>query len=189
MFKFVGPSGDSGSLRRGDEGNDSITGGNNFDDANGNMGNDTVATGDGDDFCVGGKDNDVLFGDEGNDFVYGNLGDDSCTGGGGNDTVRGGQGTDALSGGGGNDFVSGDRGDDTMTGGAGADIFHSSSDAGIDRILDFSLADGDRVLLDPGTAFTVMQVGGDTIVQMSNAQVVLVGFSMSSLSAGTIFGA
>ena len=179
----------AGTYLRGDEGNDSITGGNNFDDANGNMGNDTVATGDGDDFCVGGKDNDVLFGDEGNDFVYGNLGDDSCTGGGGNDTVRGGQGTDALSGGGGNDFVSGDRGDDTMTGGAGADIFHSSSDAGIDRILDFSLADGDRVLLDPGTAFTVMQVGGDTIVQMSNAQVVLVGFSMSSLSAGTIFGA
>ena len=179
----------AGNYLRGDEGNDSVTGGNNFDDANGNMGNDTVATGDGDDFCVGGKDNDVLFGDEGNDFVYGNLGDDSCTGGGGNDTVRGGQGTDALSGGGGNDFVSGDRGDDTMTGGAGADIFHSSSDAGIDRILDFSLADGDRVLLDPGTAFTVMQVGGDTIVQMSNAQVVLVGFSMSSLSAGTIFGA
>ena len=179
----------AGNYLRGDEGNDSITGGNNFDDANGNMGNDTVATGDGDDFCVGGKDNDVLFGDEGNDFVYGNLGDDSCTGGGGNDTVRGGQGTDALSGGGGNDFVSGDRGDDTMTGGAGADIFHSSSDAGIDRVLDFSLADGDRVLLDPGTAFTVMQVGGDTIVQMSNAQVVLVGISMSSLSAGTIFGA
>ena len=184
-----GSAGVAGNYLRGDEGNDSVTGGNNFDDANGNMGNDTVATGDGDDFCVGGKDNDVLFGDEGNDFVYGNLGDDSCTGGGGNDTVRGGQGTDALSGGGGNDFVSGDRGDDTMTGGAGADIFHSSSDAGIDRILDFSLADGDRVLLDPGTAFTVMQVGGDTIVQMSNAQVVLVGFSMSSLSAGTIFGA
>ena len=184
-----GSAGVAGNYLRGDEGNDSITGGNNFDDANGNMGNDTVATGDGDDFCVGGKDNDVLFGDEGNDFVYGNLGDDSCTGGGGNDTVRGGQGTDALCGGGGNDFVSGDRGDDTMTGGAGADIFHSSSDAGIDRILDFSLADGDRVLLDPGTAFTVMQVGGDTIVQMSNAQVVLVGFSMSSLSAGTIFGA
>ena len=184
-----GSAGVAGNYLRGDEGNDSITGGNNFDDANGNMGNDTVATGDGDDFCVGGKDNDVLFGGEGNDFVYGNLGDDSCTGGGGNDTVRGGQGTDALSGGGGNDFVSGDRGDDTMTGGAGADIFHSSSDAGIDRVLDFSLADGDRVLLDPGTAFTVMQVGGDTIVQMSNAQVVLVGFSMSSLSAGTIFGA
>lgn len=184
-----GSAGVAGNYLHGDEGNDSITGGNNFDDANGNMGNDTVATGDGDDFCVGGKDNDVLFGDEGNDFVYGNLGDDSCTGGGGNDTVRGGQGTDALSGGGGNDFVSGDRGDDTMTGGAGADIFHSSSDAGIDRVLDFSLADGDRVLLDPGTAFTVMQVGGDTIVQMSNAQVVLVGISMSSLSAGTIFGA
>ena len=184
-----GSAGVAGNYLRGDEGDDSITGGANFDDANGNMGHDTVATGSGDDFCVGGKDNDVLFGDDGNDFVYGNLGDDSCMGGGGNDTVRGGQGTDTLSGGGGNDFVSGDRGDDTMTGGAGADIFHSSSDAGIDRVLDFSLADGDRVLLDPGTTFTVMQVGGDTVIQMSNAQVVLVGISMSSLPSGTIFGA
>ena len=184
-----GSAGFAGNYLRGDEGDDSITGGANFDDANGNMGHDTVATGEGDDFCVGGKDNDVLFGDDGNDFVYGNLGDDSCNGGNGNDTVRGGQGTDTLSGGAGNDFVSGDRGDDTMTGGAGADIFHSSSDAGIDRVLDFSLADGDRVLLDPGTTFTVMQVGGDTIIQMSNAQVVLVGISMSSLPVGTIFGA
>jgi len=76
-----------------------------------------------------------------------------------------------------------------MTGGAGADIFHSSSDAGVDRVLDFSLADGDRVLLDPGTTFTVVQVGGDTVIQMSNAQVVLVGISMASLPTGTIFGA
>ncbi len=61
--------------------------------------------------------------------------------------------------------------------------------AGIDRVLDFNLADGDRVLLDSGTIFTVLQFGGDTIIQMSNAQVVLVGISMSSLPAGTIFGA
>ena len=183
---IVGGAG-GGSYLRGDEGNDTISGGEGFDDINGNMGNDTVATGAGDDFCVGGKDNDVLFGDAGNDFVYGNLGDDSCNGGDGADTVRGGQGTDTLSGGAGADFVSGDRGDDTMTGGAGADLFHSSSDAGIDRVLDFSVAEGDRVLLDPGTTFTLMQVGGDTVVMMSAGQVVLVGVSMASLSAGSVF--
>ena len=184
-----GTAGAAGNYVRGDEGDDSLSGGSDFDDINGNMGNDTVSTGAGDDFCVGGKDSDLLFGDDGGDFVYGNLGDDTCDGGAGNDTVRGGQGADTLAGGAGDDFVSGDRGDDTMVGGAGADIFHSSSDAGIDRVLDFSLADGDRVLLDPGTTYSVSQVGGDTVIQMSAGQVVLVGVTMSSLPAGTIFGA
>ena len=184
-----GSAGPAGNYLRGEEGNDSIVGGANFDDANGNMGNDTISTGDGDDFCVGGRDNDLLFGDGGADFVYGNLGDDTCNGGDGADVVRGGQGNDTLSGGAGNDFLSGDRGDDTMVGGAGADIFHSSSDAGIDRVLDFSLTEGDRVQLDPGTTFTVSQVGGDTVIQMSAGQVILVGIQMSTLPAGTIFGA
>ncbi|WP_293900801.1 calcium-binding protein [Phenylobacterium sp.] len=172
---------------RGEEGDDSIVGGVGFDDANGNMGNDTISTGPGDDYCVGGKDSDLLFGDDGADFVYGNLGDDTCNGGAGNDIVRGGQGNDTLSGGDGADFVSGDRGDDTMIGGAGADIFHSSSDAGIDRVLDFSLAEGDRVQLDPGTTYSVAQVGADTIITMSAGQVVLVGVSMSSLLSSSIF--
>ncbi len=172
---------------RGDEGDDTIVGGANFDDINGNMGNDTASGGLGDDWVVGGKDNDVLFGDDGGDLVYGNLGDDSCDGGSGNDTMRGGQGADSLSGGGGSDFVSGDRGDDTMTGGAGADIFHSSSDAGIDRVLDFSVAEGDRVQLDPGTTFSVAQVGGDAVITMSAGSVTLVGVSMGSLLGSSIF--
>jgi Ca2+-binding RTX toxin-like protein len=151
------------------------------------MGNDTVMTGPGDDYSVGGKDNDLLFGEDGQDLVYGNLGDDTCDGGAGNDIVRGGQGNDTLDGGTGNDFVSGDRGDDTMVGGTGADIFHSSTDAGIDRVLDFSVAQGDRVQLDPGTTFTLMQVGGDTVVMMSAGQVVLVGVSMSSLLSTSVF--
>ena len=172
---------------RGDEGDDSIVGGANFDDINGNMGNDTASGGPSDDWVVGGKDQDLLFGDDGGDLVYGNLGDDTCNGGNGNDTIRGGQGLDTLSGGAGNDFVSGDRGDDTMVGGTGADIFHSSSDAGIDRVLDFSVAEGDRVQLDPGTTFTIAQVGGDTVVTMSAGSVVLVGVSMSSLTASSVF--
>lgn len=183
-----GAAGAAGNYLRGDEGNDSILGGAGFDDANGNMGNDTISTGDGNDYCVGGRDNDLLMGDGGADLVYGNLGDDTCQGGDGADTIRGGQGADSLVGGAGADFVSGDRGDDTMTGGAGGDIFHSSGDAGIDRVLDFNLAEGDRIQLDPGTSFSVMQSGADTVIQMTNGQVVLVGVSMSSLTAGTIFG-
>ena len=172
---------------RGDAGDDFIVGGANFDDINGNMGNDTASGGPGDDWVVGGKDHDVLFGDDGGDLVYGNLGDDTLDGGSGSDIIRGGQGFDSLSGGAGNDFVSGDRGDDTMTGGTGADIFHSSSDAGIDRVLDFSVAEGDRVQLDPGTTFTVSQVGADTVITMSAGSVVLVGVSMGSLLSSSIF--
>jgi Ca2+-binding RTX toxin-like protein len=172
---------------RGDEGDDVIVGGADFDDINGNMGNDTVEGGFSDDWVVGGKDNDAVFGGDGGDLVYGNLGDDTCDGGAGNDTVRGGQGNDTLAGGAGNDFISGDRGDDTMTGGGGADLFHSSGDAGIDRVLDFSVTQGDRVQLDPGTTFTLSQDGADTVIQLSAGQVVLVGVSMTSLLGSSIF--
>ncbi|WP_397400039.1 calcium-binding protein [Phenylobacterium sp.] len=180
---------DSGGANylRGDDGADTIVGGVNFDDINGNMGNDTAAGGPGDDWVVGGKDNDLLFGEDGGDLVYGNLGDDTCDGGNGADTIRGGQQNDSLSGGAGNDFVSGDRGDDTMTGGAGADIFYSFSQAGVDRVLDFSVTQGDRVQLEPGTTFTMAQVGADTVITVSAGSVVLVGVSMSGLLGSSVF--
>jgi Ca2+-binding RTX toxin-like protein len=173
---------------RGDEGDDSISGGSGFDDSNGNMGNDTIHGNAGDDWSVGGKDGDLLFGDDGSDIVWGNLGADTCDGGAGADQCRGGQGDDSVSGGAGDDFVSGDRGNDTITGGAGADLFHGSQDAGIDRVLDFHLSEGDRVMLDPGTTFTVSQSGADTVIDMgAGNQMILVGVSMSSLSASSIF--
>ena len=174
---------------RGDEGDDSIVGGAGFDDINGNMGNDTCVSGGGDDWVVGGRDNDSLVGSAGANLVYGNLGADTCDGGAGNDVVRGGQDNDLVLGGTGNDFVSGDKGDDTMTGGSGADVFHTFGDAGLDRVTDFSLTEGDRVQLDPGTQYTVAQVGSDTVISMTGGgQMVLVGVSMSSLTPGWIFG-
>ena len=179
---------------RGEDGDDSINGGSGFDDANGNMGNDTIHGNGGDDFSVGGKGDDLLFGDDGNDIVWGNLGNDTGNGGNGDDQVRGGQGDDSLPGGAGNDFISGDRGNDTESGGPGADIFHGSQDAGIDRVLDFNLAEGDRVQLDPGTTFTVSQVGADTVIDMGASggqpnQIILVGVTFSTLTPGWIFGA
>ena len=175
---------------RGGDGNDSIVGGAGFDDINGNMGNDTCVSGGGDDWVVGGRDNDSLSGGAGANLVYGNLGDDTCEGGGGADIVRGGQDNDSLSGGDGHDYVSGDRGADTVSGGAGADIFHTFADAGIDRVLDFNAAEGDRVQLDQGTVYTVAQVGADTVISMTGGgQMILVGVQSSSLGAGWIFGA
>lgn len=181
--------GEGSGYLRGEDGNDSIIGGAAFDDINGNMGADTASGGAGDDWVVGGKDNDRLFGDAGSDLVYGNLGNDTLDGGSGADTVRGGQGDDVLTGGDGTDFVSGDLGADTMTGGAGSDIFHSFTGSGVDRILDFSVAEGDRLQLDPGNVFTMAQVGADTVVSLgAGDQVILVGVQMSSLPTGWIFG-
>jgi Ca2+-binding RTX toxin-like protein len=173
---------------RGEDGADYIIGGDGFDDINGNMGNDTLSGGNGGDWVVGGKDNDLQFGDAGDDIVWGNLGNDTLVGGDGADQVRGGQGDDVLFGGAGNDFVSGDRGNDTITGGAGADLFHGSQDAGIDRVTDFHLSEGDRVMLDPGTTFTLRQDGADTVIDMGGGnQMILVGVQLSTLTGNWIF--
>jgi Ca2+-binding RTX toxin-like protein len=173
---------------RGDEGNDSVSGGTGFDDINGNAGADTAHGNDGDDWVVGGKDGDLLFGDNGFDIVYGNLGDDTVSGGDGADWVRGGQGADSVSGGAGDDLIWGDRGDDTVSGGSGADTFHSFTGAGLDRVIDFSLAEGDRIQLDPGSSYTIKQVGSDTVIDLGGGdQIVLVGVQATSLTTTSVF--
>ncbi|MBW8816376.1 MAG: calcium-binding protein [Caulobacterales bacterium] len=180
--------GDGSNYLRGDDGDDQIQGGAGFDDINGNMGRDNLFGGAGDDWVVGGKDNDVCFGEAGSDVVYGNLGDDTVGGGTGNDIVRGGQGNDVVRGDDGNDIVAGDRGDDTLSGGLGADTFIGFSDEGVDRITDFNAAEGDRLQLDPGTHYTLAQVGADTVVDMGGGnETILVGVQLSSLPSGWIY--
>ncbi|MCW3005299.1 MAG: hypothetical protein JWQ20_4597, partial [Conexibacter sp.] len=182
-------AGDASDYLRGDEGNDQVWGGLAFDDINGKLGNDTAHGNAGDDWVVGGKGDDTLFGDAGGDIVWGNLGNDTLDGGDSADQIRGGQGDDVLTGGAGDDFLSGDLGNDTVTGGAGADIFHGSPTSGIDRVLDFNQAEGDRIEFDAGTAFTVNQVGADTVIDLENSgEVILVGIQMSTLAPGWYFG-
>ena len=130
-----------------------------------------------------------LFGEAGDDQVHGNLGEDTCEGGEGADIVRGGQQDDLVFGGAGDDFLAGDRDADTISGGAGADIFHTHGAAGLDRVLDFNLAEGDRVQLLPGTSYAVTQVGADTVISMTGGgQMVLVGVAANALTPGWIFG-
>lgn len=165
---------------RGEDGDDLLVGGADFDDAHGNIGNDTVHGGDGDDWVVGGKDQDQLFGESGFDIVYGNLGDDTADGGAGTDWVRGGQGNDVVRGGDGADWLWGDRGDDTITGGAGADDFHVQAFSGLDLVTDFSLADGDRVFVDGGAAYSVSLSGADTWIDLGNGdRMVLAGVQLT----------
>jgi len=179
--------GSAQSFVRGEEGNDLILGGINFDDLNGNQGADTIHGAGGADWVVGGQGNDLLFGDDGADIVYGNMGADTLDGGAGADLVRGGQDADSLSGGAGNDWLSGDMGDDTIAGGSGADTFHISVRAGLDRVIDFSAAEGDRVQLDSGAVYSVAQVGSDVVITLDQAQMVLVGVNLATLPNGWLF--
>ena len=71
----------------------------------------------------------------------------------GDDRLYGGSGPDRLDGGAGDDVLTGGAGRDVLTGGAGADRFvFGTGDSGAtfqtaDRIMDFSRAEGDRIML------------------------------------------
>lgn len=134
----------------------------------------------------GGPGPDRLRGSEGGEFILGRGGDDVIEGRGGADTIRAGMGADRIDGGPGGDWISGDKGDDEIRGGPGADVFVSRSGAGLDLVLDFSLAEGDRVVVEPGSAFVVAQEGPDAVVRMDGARLVLKGVRAADLPPGTI---
>ncbi|RAK50992.1 calcium-binding protein [Phenylobacterium deserti] len=178
-----------GVLVSGYDGNDTMQGGAGFEFFNGNQGDDVIDGGSGGgDWLVGGKGADRITAHAGSGVLYGNIGADTLNGGSGAETIRGGQDDDVLLGGGGADWLSGDRGSDTITGGAGADIFHQSAGAGLDRITDFNLAEGDRIQLDLGQVYSVSQVGADTVIDLGGGdQMVLAGVSQASLTGSWIF--
>ena len=182
-------AGSHGDVIRGGDGDDRIQGGAGFDNINGDKGGDIIDGGSGGgDFLVGGQGDDLINSHAGDDVLYGNLGDDTLNGGAGDEILRGGQDNDVLNGGAGNDWLSGDRGSDTVAGGAGADIFHSFGDAGIDVITDFNAAEGDRVLLDAGSIYTVVQAGDDVIINVGDTgEVILKSVQLSTLPTDFIF--
>jgi len=92
-----------------------------------------------------------LVGNSGADYILGFAGDDRLVGRAGSDLLSGGDGQDKLIAGAGNDRLAGGADADTMRGGGGADQFHygnvvdSTSGRGHDTILDFNIAQGDRL--------------------------------------------
>lgn len=99
-------------------------------------GSNIFTSGTGADTLTGGSAADTLTGGNGADSIDGGLGDDLLNGGLGNDVLIGNLGVDTLVGGAGND---------TLTGGANADIFRLELGGGVDRIADFSKAQGDTI--------------------------------------------
>lgn len=178
------PESTGSNYLRGGAGDDIVIGGAGRDDANGNQGHDSIDGGaGGDDWLLGGQGDDLVAAHAGNVVLNGNLGADTVAGGSGNDTVRGGQGDDIVNGGAGDDHLFGDRGSDTMAGGSGADVIHFQAFGGADRVLDFKGAEGDRVQLNPGAAYTLRQAGANAeIVVAGGDTLTLIGVQSSDLA-------
>ncbi|NES01610.1 MAG: calcium-binding protein [Okeania sp. SIO2F4] len=94
---------------------------------------------------------DVLIGSESNDSLKAFGYEDYVSAGEGNDTLTGNGGEDVMLGGEGSDRLEGMNQDDILIGGYGNDTFvfnKNTSTGGIDRILDFSDAEGDVIEID-----------------------------------------
>jgi Ca2+-binding RTX toxin-like protein len=152
---------------RGLDGNDTITGGVGADLVNGNKGADLIHGGAGTDTLYGGQGGDTVFGDTGQKLINGNMGDDVIIGGTGASTLYGGQDNDTIHGGQAADGISGDLGNDILFGGAGADRFSFAPNGGQDWIGDFNGAEGDRIVLPAGTAYTVTSYQGQVVIALA----------------------
>lgn len=102
-------------------------------------------------------------------------GNDKVHAGAGNDTILGGAGHDELGGGGGDDVLVGGEGYDDLTGGSGADTFvFADADAlpgaSVDRILDFSRAQGDRIDLSAFGSFSLVDALGGNAMELAQTK-------------------
>ena len=94
---------------------------------------------------IGNSGNNVI---EGDGVLFGRGGDDVIIAGNRSrigSRLYGGSGDDILKGGGGEDLLYGGAENDVLIGGAGADIFAMSE--GIDRVMDFSLLQNDKIFV------------------------------------------
>lgn len=109
------------------DGNDSVQivqpGGqvlNKFIEIYGNNGDDTIIGGDGPEYVDGQAGNDSIVGNGGNDTLHGGADNDTVIGGAGNDRICGENGNDQLRGGAGNDTILGNKGADILWGDKGS---------------------------------------------------------------------
>ena len=100
-------------------------------------------------------------------IITGNNANNTLDGGSENDLISGNGGVDQLLGGAGNDSLNGGAGNDTLTGGIGADKFiyntnaaFTTSAVGVDTITDFTIGQGDKIVLDKTTFPKITSVAG-----------------------------
>lgn len=148
----------------GDAGNDSLTGGDNFDFISGGAGNDTI---------LGRAGNDTLNGNVGNDSMRGGSGDDDLYGDTGNDILYGEQGDDGVSSGDAGDSLYGNQGDDRFLVRKGQPSAKDASSN--DAVMTFSTGDKPWTVLemkqvDQGLRLLHRETGNDNLLELRNGR-------------------
>ncbi|NBZ89087.1 calcium-binding protein [Stagnihabitans tardus] len=157
---------------RGSTAGDSLTGGALVDFLGGMEGDDTLSGGDGFDEIYGGTGNDVILGGAGAGYLVGEEGDDRLEGGAEADTVFGGTGRDTLLGGDGDDDLVGQEEADLLEGGMGHDrLWGGEGD-------DSLRGDGGRDLMSGGDGADTLRGGGhrDVLAGGAGADLLIGGF-------------
>ncbi len=119
--------GDGNDTLDGTDGGDSITGGAGNDSILGGDGADAISADGGNDTILSGSGADTISTGDGDDSVFAGNGEDSILGEAGNDTLNGDGGTDSVDGGDGDDSILGGESNDTLQGGLGADFVNGQS--------------------------------------------------------------
>jgi Ca2+-binding RTX toxin-like protein len=125
----------------GERGDNEIHGGDGDDLIHGGTGNDRIFAGGGSNTIHGGGGRNVIHGGDGDDLIFAARLGDEIFAGGGDDRIFGGAGADRIEAGSGHDVVYGGRGADTF-------VFRHGDETL--WVMDFSLAEGDRLALDAG---------------------------------------
>ncbi|GIT92750.1 hypothetical protein JANAI62_30130 [Jannaschia pagri] len=186
-------------LRRGTDGDDTLSGDRGENDMRGFAGDDLLLGRFGDDSLYGDLGDDTLSGSDGDDDLFGGSGADKLDGGQGDDLLDGGAGQDTLHGGEGDDRLDGGAGNDVMVGGAGDDVYYvdlaqdrvvEARDEGFDEIFAMSSVHlrssfVERVTLD-GTANTRVTdgVSATEIIGNSGNNVLIGGGGADTLTGG-----
>ncbi|NJL20784.1 MAG: hypothetical protein HC895_08190 [Leptolyngbyaceae cyanobacterium SM1_3_5] len=111
------------------------------------------------DYLVGTANADQMEGKGNRDLLTGKQGDDRLLGGGGVDRLEGGSGADQLQGDAGNDILEGDTGADQFIFNTGKAF--SRQALGVDRIMDFSGAETDSIVLGKRTFSALKSSSGE----------------------------
>ena len=174
---------DLGSIPKGLDGDDEISGHNGNDrlyghdgddQLNGNAGENLIYGHDGNDVINGGIGNDRIWGGNGDDYLGGNEGDDDLYGQNDDDTLRGGDGDDYLHGGADDDALYGDAGRDELFGGSSNDILFGGTDivedtlwgnAGTDT---FNFVDGIDDLRDRTSSETTSAAAAESVSELAS---------------------
>jgi Ca2+-binding RTX toxin-like protein len=167
------------------EGNDVLYGGQGRDDIYGNQGDDLIYGNFGEDTLWGGQGSDTIYGGQDRDYIYGNFQDDVIYGNLGDDVITGGQNNDFIFGNEGNDWMDGNRDNDTLVGGAGADSFVFSG--GEDLFRDFSLGEGDKIILRNGDQYSLSNSGNGMNIGVGANIAYVEGYSTQTFDANAAF--